>query len=107
MFVGNRIIEIRSNVEHGDSLTNSAKLSGMFTPLVLQMIAIGEETGDLDRLLDEVADFYEREIDYELKKLSEAIEPILITIVAAMVLILALGVFLPMWDISKVALSKS
>ena len=107
VFVGNRIIEIRSNVEHGDSLTNSAKLSGMFTPLVLQMMAIGEETGDLDKLLDEVADFYEREIDYELKKLSEAIEPILITIVATMVLILALGVFLPMWDISKVALSKS
>jgi MSHA biogenesis protein MshG len=58
-------------------------------------------------LLDEVADFYEQEVDYDLKKLSEAIEPILISIVAVMVLILALGVFLPMWDISRVAISKA
>jgi MSHA biogenesis protein MshG len=107
VFVAGRIIEMRTNIEHGDTLTNSARISGMFTPLVLQMMSIGEETGDLDRLLDEVADFYEQEVDYDLKKLSEAIEPILISIVAVMVLILALGVFLPMWDISRVAISKA
>ena len=75
----------------------------MFPPLVLQMMAVGEETGELAELLDEVADFYEREVDYSLKNLSAAIEPILIVSVGGMVLILALGVFLPMWEmISKV-----
>ena len=66
------------------------------------MIAVGEETGNMDELLDEVADFYEQEVDYDLKKLSDKIEPILLVVVAGMVLILALGVFLPMWDLSSV-----
>ena len=106
VFVAERIMSMRKNIEHGESLTNAARYCGMFSPLVLQMMSIGEETGEVDRLLDEVSDFYEQELDYDLKKLSEAIEPIMIAIVAVMVLILALGVFLPMWDISRVALGK-
>jgi MSHA biogenesis protein MshG len=75
----------------------------MFPPLVIQMMAVGEETGDLSGLLDEVADFYEREVDYKLKNLSAAIEPILIIAVGGIVCVLALGVMLPMWEmISKV-----
>ena len=66
------------------------------------MIAVGEETGAVDDMLDNVADFYEREVDYKLKNLSSAIEPILIIVVGVMVLILAMGVFLPMWDIYSV-----
>jgi MSHA biogenesis protein MshG len=75
----------------------------MFTPLVLQMLSVGEETGAVDEMLDEVADFYEREVDYDLKNLSSAIEPILIIAIGIMVLILALGVFLPMWDLTQLA----
>ncbi len=78
----------------------------MFTSLVIQMLSIGEETGEIDKLLDEVADYYEKEVDYDVKRLGDAIEPILIMIIAGIVLILALGVFLPMWDIWKVALGK-
>jgi MSHA biogenesis protein MshG len=75
----------------------------MFPPLVLQMIAVGEETGALPDLLDEVAGFYEREVDHTVKNLSSAVEPVLIVFVGGMVLVLALGVFLPMWDmIAKV-----
>ena len=62
------------------------------------MVNVGEETGRVDELLSEAAEFYEREVDYDLKSLTSKIEPILIMIVAAMVLVLALGIFTPMWD---------
>ncbi|MCA2429005.1 type II secretion system F family protein, partial [Vibrio chemaguriensis] len=71
--------------------------SNIFTPLVIQMIAVGEETGRIDELLLEVSDFYDREVDYDLKTLTARIEPLLLVIVAGMVMVLALGIFLPMW----------
>ena len=64
------------------------------------MLMIGEETGALSEMLVEVADFYEREVDYDLENISAAIEPMLIVSVGAMVLVLALGIFLPMWDLA-------
>ena len=94
-----RILKMREAVERGEPLSRAATSAGMFPPLVLQMMAVGEETGELGELLDEVAGFYEREVDYSLKNLSAAIEPILIVCVGAMVLVLALGVFLPMWEL--------
>ena len=68
------------------------------------MIAVGEESGALDEMLGEVADLYQREVEYELKTLSAQIEPILIVFLGVLVLILALGVFLPIWDLGSVAL---
>jgi MSHA biogenesis protein MshG len=66
------------------------------------MMSIGEETGALPDLLDEIADFYGREVDYKLKNLSAAIEPILVVAVGGIVCVLALGIMLPMWEmISK------
>ncbi len=100
-FVGDRILEMRNGIERGDTLLRTAAGTGLFTPLVLQMIAVGEETGAVDDLLDEVAEFYEREVDYDIRNLSAAIEPILVVTVGIMVLILALGVFLPMWDLAS------
>lgn len=97
-YMADRIRDMRRNIERGESLLRVAGQSGLFTPLVLQMIAVGEETGRVDDMLKEVADFYEREVAYDLKNLTAKIEPILISIVAGMVLILALGIFLPMWD---------
>ena len=97
-FMGDRILNMRKNIEKGESLSRVASSSKLFTPLVLQMINVGEETGRVDELLAEAADFYEREVDYDLKSLTSKIEPILISIVAGMVLILALGIFTPMWD---------
>jgi len=61
---------------------------------------------EIDTLMDEVAEMYEREVDYELKTLASQIEPILILGLGILVLILALGVFLPIWDLGKVALPK-
>lgn len=101
--IGQAILAMREGVERGEALTRTASASGLFTPLVLQMMAVGEETGALDDLFVEVADFYEQEVDYDLKQLADAIEPILIVAMGVMVLILALGVFLPMWELASVA----
>lgn len=97
-FMSDKIIAMRTAIESGESLLRSAVASTLFTPLVLQMIAVGEETGRVDELLQEVGEYYEREVDYELSTLTARIEPILIAIVASMVLVLALGIFTPMWD---------
>ena len=101
--VGNRymetkIIDMRQSIEKGENLSRVTQASGLFTPMVLQMVNVGEETGRVDELLAEVADFYEREVDYDLNSLTAKIEPVLIGIVAGMVLVLALGIFTPMWD---------
>ncbi|WP_215399429.1 type II secretion system F family protein [Rheinheimera oceanensis] len=97
-YMGEKIRDMRRNIERGESLLRASQQSGLFTPLVLQMIAVGEETGAMDDMLGEVAGFYEREVAFDLKSLTAKIEPILIAIVAVMVLILALGIFTPMWD---------
>jgi MSHA biogenesis protein MshG len=97
-YMAERIVEMRANIERGESLSRVAQSSQLFTPLVMQMISVGEETGRIDDLLSEVAGYYEREVDYDLQNLTAKIEPILISIVAGMVLVLALGIFTPMWD---------
>jgi len=105
-FIGTRIIDMKTGIERGDSLLRTARATGIFTPLVLQMMAVGEETGSIDSLLDEVADFYDEEADYSLSRLSEAIEPILIVAMGGIVLVLALGVFLPIWDLGQAAMGR-
>jgi MSHA biogenesis protein MshG len=102
-YLARRMLRLRDRVERGEPLSRAAAGVRMFPALVLQMIAVGEETGELPQLLDEVAGFYEREVQFSLSTLSAAIEPILIVLIGGMVLILALGVFLPMWNmIAKV-----
>jgi MSHA biogenesis protein MshG len=105
-FIAQRIEHMREGVERGESILRAAIAAGVFTPVVQQMIAVGEETGELDDLLQEVAELYEREVEYEVRTLSEQIEPILIIALGVMVLILALGVFLPIWDLGRTALQK-
>lgn len=101
-YISEKILDMRSGIERGESLTRTAGLTKMFTPLVIQMLSVGEETGKVDDMMEEVAEYYDREVDYDIKNLSSMIEPILIIAIGIMVLILALGVFLPMWDLSKV-----
>lgn len=102
-YLSAKVMKMREGVERGSGVLQTAQESNMFTPVVLQMIAVGEETGAMDDLLEQAAGFYEEEVDYELKGLTDAIEPILIIAIAGMVLVLALGVFLPLWDLSAVA----
>jgi MSHA biogenesis protein MshG len=105
-YIAQRIDHMRDSVERGESILRAAITAGVFTPVVHQMIAVGEETGELDDMMQEVAELYEREVEYEVKTLSETIEPILIISLGIMVLILALGVFLPIWDLGKAAMNK-
>lgn len=101
--VGVRILKMREEIEAGDTLPAAAYSSRLFTPLVLQMLSVGEETGAVENTLGEVASYYEREVDYDLKQLGDAIEPIMIVFVGALVLCLALGVYLPMWEMASAA----
>lgn len=103
-FIGKAVMEMRSGIERGETLVSTAGNSGMFSGLVMQMLAVGEETGQVDDLLVEVADFYDEEVEYQLSRLSDSIEPILIFVMGILVLILALGVFLPIWSLGEAAI---
>lgn len=105
-YLSARIEQMRDGVERGESILRTSVTAGVFTPIVLQMIAVGEESGSLDDLMDEIGAMYEREVDYELKTLSAQIEPILITFLGVMVLVLALGIFLPIWDLGSAAMKR-
>ena len=95
------IEKMREGIERGESVLRTTIAAGVFTPVVIQMIAVGEESGALDDMMQEVADMYQSEVEYELKTLSQQIEPILIVALGAMVLVLALGIFLPIWDLGS------
>ena len=105
-WIGARIEQMRDGVERGESLSRCAAAAGVFTPVVLQMIAVGEETGELDTLLIEIAGMYERETDHAIKGLSAAIEPLLLLVIGGMVLVLALGVFMPLWSMGQAAMGR-
>ena len=105
-YIARRIESMREGVERGESILRSAITVGIFTPVVLQMIAVGEESGAVDDMMEEIGQMYQQEVEYELKTLGQKIEPILIVSLGILVLILALGVFLPMWDLGKVATGK-
>ncbi len=106
-YVAARVLQMRDGVERGETLARAAQATGMFPPLVLQMVTVGEDSGAIDSLMTEVADYYEREVDYDLRNLSTAIEPLLVVAMGIMVLILALGVFLPMWDLAHAAFQRN
>ncbi|WP_416243193.1 type II secretion system F family protein [Azospira sp. APE16] len=106
VFIADKIEKMREGVERGESVLRTAISARVFTPIVLQMVAVGEESGALDDMMEEVADMYQREVEYELKNLSQQIEPILIVALGILVLILALGIFLPIWDLGRVAFKR-
>jgi MSHA biogenesis protein MshG len=105
-YIAQRIDGMRDSVERGESVLRAGIATGIFTPVVLQMIAVGEESGALDDMMEEIGQMYQAEVEYELKTLGQQIEPILIVSLGILVLILALGVFLPMWDLGKAAFKK-
>jgi MSHA biogenesis protein MshG len=105
-FIADKVERMREGVERGESVLRTAMHAGIFTPVVMQMVMVGEESGALDDMMEEVAEMYQREVEYELKTLGSQIEPILIVCLGILVLILALGVFLPIWDLGQAALKK-
>jgi MSHA biogenesis protein MshG len=105
-YVARQMEKMRDGVERGESVFRTSTNTGVFTPVVLQMIMVGEESGALDDMMQEIADLYQREVEYELKTLGAQIEPILIICLGVLVLILALGVFLPIWDLGQAAMKR-
>jgi len=103
-YIADKVNQMRSGIERGESVHRTAVNTGIFTPIVLQMIAVGEESGALDDLMQEIADMYQSEVEYELKTLGAQIEPVMIVFLGIMVLILALGIFLPIWDLGQAAI---
>jgi MSHA biogenesis protein MshG len=102
-YIADHVANMREGIERGEALTVTAQKTGMFTPVVMQMFAVGEEAGNLEEMMDYIADFYEEEVDYDIKTLSDRLEPIIYVFVAILVLILALGIFVPMWDLAQLA----
>ena len=102
-FVQARIEQMRDGIERGESIYRTAATAGIYNPVVMQMIAVGEETGEIDALMEDIGDMYEREVEYEMEGLAAKIEPILIVVIGIAVLILALGIFLPMWSLASAA----
>lgn len=101
-YVASQIFAIRDQVERGASLYVAATRANLFTPLVLQMLEIGEQTGMIDEMLDDVATAYEEEVDYDLNQLGDLIEPVLLGVLGGMVALLMLGIFMPMWNMISV-----
>ncbi|MCK4649170.1 type II secretion system F family protein [bacterium] len=101
--VVSRVVEnVRTSVREGESIAEPLRISKVFPPMVVHMITIGEESGALDKMLTEVADTYDREVDYALRNVTAALEPILITLMGAVVAFIALSLFLPYFDMIKV-----
>jgi len=96
--VGEEIEKVRKAVEGGSSLAEPLAQSPIFTPLVVQMVAVGEKTGALDQLLPLIGEHYESEAGYTIKNLATTLEPVLLVVMAVLVFVLALAVFLPLWD---------
>lgn len=103
-YISAKILSMSAGIERGETILRTATQTQVFSPLVLQMIAVGEESGSLDELMQEIADMYQADVEYDVKTLGAQIEPILIIFLGILVLILALGVFLPIWDMSSVML---
>jgi MSHA biogenesis protein MshG len=99
-----RITQMKASAERGETLAKAARATGVFTPTILQMVAVGEETGALGEMMNEVADYYQKEVEHAVRGLAAQIEPIMIVLMGCMVLVVALGVFLPMWDLSRAVL---
>ena len=102
-FYADRILTMREGVARGESILRVARTAEIFSPLELQMIAVGEETGDIEGMLTQVADVYQGEVEYEVARLGDAIEPILLAFMGVLVGILLLGIFQPLWEMTQLA----
>lgn len=97
-YIGQRILEIGAKIERGMGIARPLREAQIFPPLVIHLVATGEQTGALEDMLKEVSTHYDREITYSINRLSAWIEPLLTAGLSVMVLFLALAMFLPWWN---------
>jgi type II secretory pathway component PulF len=96
-----KLLSVNANIGRGMSLGDAFKITGLYQNMLLQMIRAGEASGQLDSMLDKVTDYYHREFQDLIDNLSAYIEPIMMFFIAGLVLLMALGIFMPMWDLGK------
>jgi len=101
-----KLSSVRSAVEKGSALNKGLEDTKLFENMIIQMISAGEESGTLDAMIGKVAEYFKMRFDAIIDGLSEAIEPIMLLIIASMVILLALGIFLPMWDMGAAVTGK-
>ncbi len=99
-----KLSAISNSVEKGNTLHDALEETGLFENMIVQMIKAGENSGALDAMLQKVTEYYKMKFDAIIDGLQEAIEPIMLFVIGAMVLLLALGIFLPMWSLGEAAL---
>ena len=92
---------LKDKIEEGRGISNPLRSAKYFTPMVVDMVEVGEESGQLEEMLRVVSAHYDDEVEYAVKGLSDAIGPILIVSLAAVVGFFAMAIFLPMWDLTK------
>lgn len=105
-YLSEKIASIQYNINQGDTITMAARKTNIFPGTVMQMLAAGEESGSLDTLITDIAEKYRQEVEYDIKSLGTYIEPIILFFMGCLVLVLALGVFLPIWDLGQAAMHK-
>jgi type II secretory pathway component PulF len=106
--IGNAVIsraveKIRNSVQEGKGLADPMKETNLFTPMVVQMVSVGETSGTLDEVLPKVTEFYDREVEYGTKNLSSMVEPVLVFFLGLIILFFALAIFLPLWELTSIA----
>ncbi len=105
---GNKVIEdalmsARESIREGERISDPLKKSGVFPSMVVQMIAVGEETGNLDAMLTKIADFYDQEVDVAVKGLTSMIEPIVIVVMGLVIGAIVIAMFIPMFELGSLA----
>lgn len=97
--VADTVAKVRESIREGESIAGPLQESGMFPPMVTQMVAVGEETGNLDAMLSKIADFYDTEVEYLLASLTSMLEPIMILGMGGIVGFIVIAVFLPLYQL--------
>jgi MSHA biogenesis protein MshG len=103
VFYEERILAIREAVSRGESLFRGFIAAGVFSPVEVQMVSIGEQTGDVEGMVNNLAVLYQEEVEFDASKMAETIEPIMLLFMAGLIMILLLGIFLPMWNMAQMA----
>jgi general secretion pathway protein F len=96
-----QLLTVNANIGRGMNLAEAFKITGLYENMLLQMIKAGEAGGQLDAMLDKVTNYYDMEFQDLIDNLSAYIEPIMMFFIAGLVLLMALGIFMPMWDLGK------
>ena len=101
--LGQALMKASEGIEHGRGVAVSLADTGLFPPLVVRMISVGEDSGAIDDMLGNIGDYYDAEVQTTVEGLTGMIEPILTVGMGAMVMVLALAIFLPMWNMMQLA----